>query len=1206
MLILKNKSRQIGWSLWKMGKICWCFSLLLADRAEGGFSDPILEPAEDPIEGVVVNPNGIQVTVKENVGEGLTDGFVIAKIMLTEPGDVQFLGEVNENFSVEPGNADRTFWNLRQRNSLDFEKLGASATFNLPIENPRDTDFWIISVIIEDVNDEIPRYDRTEPDPILPIDEFDFNPDEELFKVIALDNDAEDMRLGLVYTVVEEGSGGSVPLRIDDQGGVFLTVELDYWLKTSYRLKFTFKDQREPFFESSHSLTIQVQDVPNRPPVFTRPPTVHSVNEGLGVGESLFTVEAVDEDYGLNWGIAYELIDENTPNLFEITDTGEVKVLREIDAEDQALLDMELLYSFKILAKEIYDEDEYGDLTPEETESEVEVVISIVDENDNPPTVCSARWTGCVSSLSYSFSIPEDHTGQVLDEPLLVKDIDSTTKYIRFSATFAASTPQKIIDAFSISPSQGIGEEEFQLVVKNVAALDFEDEFWHDENNEPKPVSFEIEIKSLDDEHPEHVATATVTATVTDVNDNTPTFQFQSEGQTQYEFMICENTPAGTTLKNIIPSTETPNACRGSTEGVDIEVFAVDLDITTEAFGQDSVVYRWSSSSRTPPIDVNPKTGKMTMNDQGNFDYERLKEEIFVVEAVDCEGVGNFLANTVPISFKILDVNDVPVDLRFLTTHTEIFENTSLTEPVLEGIFATDVDVTANIKITMNVSNAFALVTDPNENLTKWSEISGLDEDIAGWFALEIIGEQSNDTFKVARIIMGGEKIPDREGYGIRDVDHVNLLITATDENTETNYNWVSQVVTITLKDINDNPPRWFGGEDFSNLEYLENEEWGEEGDQSSDLEREIFRFPVIDPDSSTTFSFSLSNPECRKDLSDSICDQILELVELFVPNNKIGNADLRRVKGKMIDREQREYFYLDSDILEYLVTVSDGENTLESKFNISVGDRNDNIPIFKENYNESRYIVDDLVTTEEVIGRIEATDEDHPVRYGNVSYLIVDDGHEGEDDNGMGKFSISIHGGVLTALPGTFNLTAKNKYQVQIKAIDNYRSSDSSGSNFNVTFLKIYVININKEFLTTQGGINNPLVEIKERDLMPNRPFHETILLRDWENSELENGKNYVKILKVVKEKDGEEIEDPEFMQLFKLGSLVENKEYQWELPIIPTKNFTGLWGAYTITLEASNGVDNDPTQQPCEAKYVIKILSEHLNDTGENSKQR
>jgi len=66
------------------------------------------------------------------------------------------------------------------------------------------------------------------------------------------------------------------------------------------------------------------------------------------------------------------------------------------------------------------------------------------------------------------------------------------------------------------------------------------------------------------------------------------------------------------------------------------------------------------------------------------------------------------------------------------------------------------------------------------------------------------------------------------------------------------------------------------------------------------------------------------------------MCDGILDLVELNVPNPRIGTADLRRVKGMMIDREQREYFYENDfdDFLNYTITIYDTNktNSLESK----------------------------------------------------------------------------------------------------------------------------------------------------------------------------------------------------------------------------------------------------------------------------------
>lgn len=61
--------------------------------------------------------------------------------------------------------------------------------------------------------------------------------------------------------------------------------------------------------------------------------------------------------------------------------SGEIKVAADIDAESKELIDRELSYSFKVVAKEIYDKEKYPDLTPEETEHVIELPFSILDIN---------------------------------------------------------------------------------------------------------------------------------------------------------------------------------------------------------------------------------------------------------------------------------------------------------------------------------------------------------------------------------------------------------------------------------------------------------------------------------------------------------------------------------------------------------------------------------------------------------------------------------------------------------------------------------------------------------------------------------------------------------------------------------------------------------------------------------------------------------
>lgn len=77
-------------------------------------------------------------------------------------------------------------------------------------------------------------------------------------------------------------------------------------------------------------------------------------------------------------------------------------------------------------------------------------------------------------------------------------------------------------------------------------------------------------------------------------------------------------------------------------------------------------MHRYQWSGREPPIILHRENGGMTMQagDDGiGFDYERLKKEIFIVEAVDMNGTGR--STTANVVFEILDRNDEPVDLIF-------------------------------------------------------------------------------------------------------------------------------------------------------------------------------------------------------------------------------------------------------------------------------------------------------------------------------------------------------------------------------------------------------------------------------------------------------------------------------------------------------------------------------------------------------------
>lgn len=176
----------------------------------------------------------------------------------------------------------------------------------------------------------------------------------------------------------------------------------------------------------------------------------------------------------------------------------------------------------------------------------------------------------------------------------------------------------------------------------------------------------------------------------------------------------------------------------------------------------------------------------------------------------------------------------------------------------------------------MTVNDIFtaAGVLSDNETFTsqyKTLEInSEIRADISNWFELEVVKVGETERRKEFKLVLGDE-LPDRDPYGQDDIDRVELNITVNDLNSETGEldQLVSQVVTITIEDINDNPPEWRDGEpdNFTGI-ITETEFVDAVNDTSSDRQREIYTLSVTDRDRNPTFFFSLRWLICLKFVS--------------------------------------------------------------------------------------------------------------------------------------------------------------------------------------------------------------------------------------------------------------------------------------------------------------------------------------------------
>lgn len=196
-----------------------------------------------------------------------------------------------------------------------------------------------------------------------------------------------------------------------------------------------------------------------------------------------------------------------------------------------------------------------------------------------------------------------------------------------------------------------------------------------------------------------------------------------------------------------------------------------------------------------------------------------------------------------------------------------IKENDTSVDPVLEGIIAEDVDETGNITWSLGVNTMYTASRVFLENGTFSSQYKKLETnsdikaDISKWFKLKVISGETDSRRKEFNLVLGDE-LPDRDPYGQEDIDQVELIISVNDSNTETGKDAqaVTQLVTITIQDINDNPPQWRDGESDNFIGIITETEFdNEDDDTSSDREREIYTLTgVTDRDRNPTFFFSL------------------------------------------------------------------------------------------------------------------------------------------------------------------------------------------------------------------------------------------------------------------------------------------------------------------------------------------------------------
>ncbi|XP_029968782.1 protocadherin alpha-8-like [Salarias fasciatus] len=369
------------------------------------------------------------------------------------------------------------------------------------LENPLEVHY--VGVEVLDVNDHAPTFSANETyleisESTLPGARFQLqgarDPDSDMFSIQQYKLSQNDhFRL----EVKDGGEDGKIPV-------LYLHKPLDKEAAGSHRLLLTAVDGGKPARSGTLGIIINVLDVNDNMPVFSKESYTAVVNENSPIGTTVVKVNATDLDDGLNGEVVYSFgnnVNNKLRNLFEVdASTGEIIV--------KGLLDFEAKDKYEIVIKA----SDKGQV-PLSTEKSVK--ISIVDLNDNAPEI---------EVTSFSSAVPEDSKPGRTVALISVNDNDSGV-----NGKVICSINENV--PFTLTPS--LQENMYSIVTKSML----------DREHQSK---YDVKIFAKDaGEHPLS-SEKTITVTVSDVNDNSPEFSANP-----YTFYVTENNVAGAPLYSV-------------------------------------------------------------------------------------------------------------------------------------------------------------------------------------------------------------------------------------------------------------------------------------------------------------------------------------------------------------------------------------------------------------------------------------------------------------------------------------------------------------------------------------------------------------------------------------------------------------------------------------------------------------------------------
>ncbi|XGW19739.1 hypothetical protein V3C99_003519, partial [Haemonchus contortus] len=451
----------------------------------------------------------------------------------------------------------------------------------------------------------------------------------------------------LIYSVWSQHGGQREPTSmfgIDPKTGVIhLRRLLDYDDPSQPKLHKLIVIANEDDKESSVTVDVQIADVNDNAPVFSRPLYTTQVREDFDIGKPILTVRTEDKDSGDNARVKYSVDNDN----FTINDLGEISAKNRLDADQ--FKERFFIYRFNVTAT---------DFGNPPLSSNATVHIRTENTNDEAPVFFPTR--------HYTAYVAEDAQGGTPVVQIQARDPDRDQVEYAFVDRAGIETYETKL--FHIDKDTGLIK-----LRPGVQATDLL------RNGSP----YNLTVIARDDgsccstKSPRHTALATVLIGIEDVNNNKP------------EFRDCASYGELAKIQEGVYKKNPPTI---------IKVEATDEDSSSNGQIVYSLYYAQSESRK--PFVIDKLTGVLTPSPHVIFDRETRPREDVTVKATDRGD--RPLIGFCQFSIEVVDVNDNAPQFDRASYETSISRSEAVGTSILT-VFAFDTDAPHNANVTYHL-----------------------------------------------------------------------------------------------------------------------------------------------------------------------------------------------------------------------------------------------------------------------------------------------------------------------------------------------------------------------------------------------------------------------------------------------------------------------------------------------------------------------